>query len=115
MSVTRYGGKPVFRLFASEACPAQPPAVRSGTDAQIVLIAPIYQIMAALLTRPGVVADLISRNASRSRHCASHLEQIGGLVRIGGREFALATPRVETGDRRRALWGKRGSVVGDRW
>src|SRR3546814_5472588 len=83
MSVTRYGGKPVFRLFASEACPAQPPAVRSGTDAQIVLLAPIYQIMAALLTRPGVVADLISRNASRSRHCASHLEQLGGLVRIG--------------------------------
>src|SRR3546814_13223874 len=87
MSVTRYGGKPVFRLFASEACPAQPPAVRSGTDAQIVLIAPIYQIMAALLTRPGVVADLISRNASRRRHCASHLEQIGGMVRIEiGRE-----------------------------
>src|SRR3546814_5658399 len=99
MSVTRYGGKPVFRLFASEACPAQPPAVRSGTDAQIVLIAPIYQIMAALLTRPGVVADLISRNASRSRHCASHLEQIGGMVRIGGREFALAHQRVEPGAR----------------
>src|SRR3546814_11174095 len=55
--------------------------------------------MAALLTRPGVVADLISRNASCSRHCASHLEQIGGMVRIGGREFALAHQRVEPGAR----------------
>src|SRR3546814_16937143 len=99
MSVTRYGGKPVFRLFASEACPAQPPAVRSGTDAQIVLIAPIYQIVAALLTRPGVVADLISRNASRSRQCASHLEQIGGLVRTGGGAFALSHPSVPPGAR----------------
>src|SRR3546814_3033569 len=97
MSVTRYGGKPVFRLFASEACPAQPPAVRSGTDAQIVLIAPIYQIMAAHLTRPGVVADLISRNGRGRRHYASQIEQNGGLVRIRGREFALAQQRVEPG------------------
>src|SRR3546814_12429891 len=107
MSVTRYGGKPVFRLFASEACPAQPPAVRSGTDAQIVLTAPIYQIMEELLTRPGVVAELIRRNARRSRHCTSHLAQIGGMDRIGGSELAVATQNGANGDHHNRVWGKR--------
>src|SRR3546814_5842884 len=70
-------------------------SVRTGTDASIVAIAPIRQIMPALLPRPRMVRYLVARQAGGARHRLRRVEQVGGGVAVGDDELALRRQRRE--------------------
>ena len=52
------------------------PAVSAGTDADIVAVAPVDEVVTALLARPGVVADLVGGQPGVA-------EQLAGSARTG--------------------------------
>ena len=60
--------------------------MRAGADADIVLVAPIGQIVAGLVARTGVVRNLVGRQAGRFEQACVSLEEVAGqlLVRNGG-------------------------------
>src|SRR3546814_7085459 len=66
-----------------------------SSDRSIVAIAPIRQIMPALLPRPRMVRYLVARQAGGARHRLRRVEQVGGGVAVGDDELALRRQRRE--------------------
>ncbi len=62
----------------------------AGADAGVIGIAPVSEIVAALLTRRGMVRDFIGREAARRRsYPASARNRSAAFIGIGGDEIAL--------------------------
>ena len=55
--------------------------MRPGADAGVVAVAPVGEVVPALLARPGVVADLVGRQAGLAQQLLGQLVE-GGLVVI---------------------------------
>src|SRR5271167_805048 len=70
----------------------QPP-VRPRPDPDIVLIAPIGEVVPALGPRPGVIGDLVGRQAPRGEPVLCRLEQCCRLLLCGHDELAASLHR----------------------
>ena len=55
---------------------AAAPAVRSGADSGVILIAPVGEVVPTLIANPGMVADLIGREPRGDCHFASQGKQV---------------------------------------
>ena len=97
VSVAGDRAQKVLRLLPPHAGAIQPPAVRSRADAHIVAIAPIGEIVAALLAGPGMIGHLVGGQPRRERERASELEQRGGAVGIIIAKLTLGGERGEAG------------------
>ncbi len=67
---------------------AEPAPVRARADAGIVAVAPVSEVVAALLTGPGMVADFVERQARGGGDFAGEFVEVGGNVGVDGLEFA---------------------------
>ena len=85
-----YRGEVVFGLAVAHGCRFAPATVGSGADAEIVLVAPVGEVVAAFLPGCGVVADLVGGQAGGRGHRAGQREEIGGIIIIERLEHALA-------------------------
>jgi hypothetical protein len=74
--------------------------VGAGSDADIVAVAPVDEVVPALLAGPGVVRDLVGRQARRRQHLPCRLEQGRAEVLVGYHQLALGVPG---GERRAGL------------
>ena len=81
-------------------------SVRTGTHADVIAVAPIGEIVARLLSRRGVVRDLVGRQAGRVHHLLGRLVkgcrgvirghgEIAARVRLGERSLRLDGELVE--------------------
>src|SRR5204863_8417038 len=59
VAVARDAGEPIFRLAVALRGVAAAPAVRPGADAGIGIVAPVSEIVPALLAGPGVVGNFV--------------------------------------------------------
>ena len=69
----------------------------AGTDADIVAIAPIDEVVPALGARPGVVGDLVGRQAGGREPLLRQLEQRGGGVLVGRKRTRRAAGALAEG------------------
>ena len=91
----RHGGLP--RAVGDDA------AVRSRPDAGVLAVAPVEQVVPALLARRGVVGDLVGRQARALGHLLRQLVEGARRLAIGHDELAA---RMQLGERRALLDGE---------
>src|SRR5205823_11447176 len=93
-------GKPGFGSAALLGCElsavARDPAMRAGADAEIVLVAPVSQVVPTFGAGPGVVGDFIGRHPGSKEPPLGNFEQRGCRVFIG-RESLTALGAVTEG------------------
>src|SRR5208282_6185775 len=77
-----------FGLLREAALLGRDPAVRAGADARVFAIAPVDQIVAALLAGAGVVGDFVSRQAARLGQLARRAEHRETQLLVGKRKLA---------------------------
>ena len=68
------------------------PAMRAGPDADIVAVAPVHEVVTRLLPGPGVVADLVGRQAGTLQHLLGQFVEVGLQIRVERLQRALARP-----------------------
>src|ERR1700756_157554 len=88
--------KPNLPSGAFRAVAGQPP-VGSGADADVVLVAPIGEIVPAFSTRPSMVRYFVSRQPASREVVLSHLVQRRCAFLIGQSNFAQPFLRRESG------------------
>ena len=69
--------------------------MRAGADAEIILVAPIGEVVPALGAGAGVVGDFVGREAGPSEAVLRRLEKLGGEVVVGHGDVAVRRPRRE--------------------
>ena len=104
MAVAGDGFDPVFRLAMAlgrmgDAMGIITPAMGAGTDPGIIAIAPIGEVVAAFLPRPGVIARFISRQSRSDGQRLRQIVEVGGMIGVGGDKAALPGQRLEPGAR----------------
>src|SRR5688572_6202705 len=73
----------------------EPSAVRSGTDAGIIAVAPVGEVVAALLAAQRMVADFVGGQAGGRGALGRQLIERGSLVGIERLELACGSERSE--------------------
>ena len=68
------------------------PAMRARADAGVIPVAPVSEVVAALLARPGVVGDFIGGEARRRGPLLGQLEQVA--ARVGVERLELMPART---------------------
>ena len=91
--VARQRRQPVFGLLAPEGRQLPTPPMRAGANTYIVAVAPIGQVVAALLAGAGMVRNLIGGNPRRCGLRAGLFEQVGAVIRINLGQLALRHQR----------------------
>ena len=71
------------------------PAVRAGADAGVFVRAPIDQVVPALGARPGVVGNLVGRQAGVAANLLRQVVERAAGVVVGNDELAGLVQRVE--------------------
>ena len=82
MTIAPYRVQPVFRLLVPHRRQAAAPSMRSRTDARIVMVQPICQVVAALCARAGMVRYFIGRKAGFGHHVLGQFVKLGAMIRI---------------------------------
>ena len=59
VAVARKSGEEVLGLAVPHGAHPEPAAVRAGADAGIIAVAPVSEVVPALLAAPRVIADLV--------------------------------------------------------
>src|SRR5205085_7960519 len=77
-----HSGKEVLRLSVANRTHSQPPSMRARTDAGVIAITPVSEIVPAFVTRPGVITDLVSRHSCRRGHDIGHLVERSGCFGV---------------------------------
>ena len=97
MAVAGERGAPVFGLAVALDGPPPAPAMRAGADAGVILVAPVSEIVAALLARPGMVRDFVGGETRVFGHRLRRFIEDRALVRIGRGQFAARGHGGEAG------------------
>lgn len=76
---------------------AKPPAMRARSYADVVLVAPVGQVVAAFLAGAGMVAGLVGGQAGSGGQLPGQGKEVGRLVVVERGELAFADERGEAG------------------
>src|SRR5579884_3353723 len=96
MAVAPYRRKEVLGLAMADAAQAQPAPVSAGTDSGVIAVAPVSEIVPALLARARVIADLVERHSRSRRHRVGQLVERRGRFGVERLELAFRDHAGET-------------------
>src|SRR4029453_5824845 len=89
MAVAGDGGEEVFRLLVADGALAETTPVGARSDAGIIAIAPVSEIVAALFAGASMVGNLIGWHAGRLGAHLCQLEHLGRGLCLNRLEFVL--------------------------
>src|SRR5687768_6733201 len=82
MAVASDRGEEILWLLVADRPLAEPASMCAWPDAGIIAVAPVCEVVAALLAWPGVIGDFIGGQSGRSRQFLCQLEHVRRRIRV---------------------------------